>query len=201
MKKFSNQFFLVSFLLLMGTFVAAQNKIMQIYEDGIVTNAIDVSQIDSINFINKIDDINKMTTVSLMESGNYSIFEKTVILFEDENYLIKTPLFYFLSDISDPFIYSYNQYLSTLEKILSDGKTHDLLYSSSYFNTHQINFVLALFLENGHCYFYDKKNGNNIKQVVVEYWGYSPAPLAGAGGRRFYINNNVLFLETVDWIS
>jgi hypothetical protein len=36
---------------------------------------------------------------------------------------------------------------------------------------------------------------------VVEYWGFSSAPLAGAGGRRFYINDNVLFLETTDWIS
>jgi hypothetical protein len=55
-------------------------------------------------------------------------------------------------------------------------------------------------MEYGQCHIYDKKNKKNIIKIVVEYWEYSPAPLAGAGGRRFYINS-VLFLETTDWIS
>ena len=55
MKKFGSQFFLVSFLLLIGTFIFAQNKIMQIYKDGNITNAIEVARIDSINFIDIID--------------------------------------------------------------------------------------------------------------------------------------------------
>jgi len=73
--------------------------------------------------------------------------------------------------------------------------------SLSYFDKYSIDYVVALFLENDHCYFYDKKNNNNIKQVVVEYWGDSSAPLAGAGGRRFYIYDNVLFMGVTDWIS
>jgi len=145
----------------------------------------------------------KKITVSLLERDDYGIFEKTVILYEDENYLIKTPLYYFLSDINNFFVTSgYEEQFSTLEKIISDGKENDLLYAASYFvDKYLIDYVVALFLENGHCYFYDKKNKNNIKQVVVEYWGESSAPLAGAGGRRFYIYENVLFMGVTDWIS
>ena len=144
----------------------------------------------------------KKITVSLLERDDYAIFEKTVILYEDENYLIKTPLYYFLSDINDFFVTSgYEEQFSTLEKIISDGKENDLLYAASYFDKYRIDYVVALFLENGHCYFYDKKNNTNIKQVVVEYWGGSSAPLAGSGGRSFYIYDNVLFMEITDWVS
>jgi len=39
---------LIYFLLLMGTFVSAQNKTMQIYKDGNVVNSIKVSEIDRV---------------------------------------------------------------------------------------------------------------------------------------------------------
>jgi len=144
-------------------------------------------------------DDNIKKTVKLVDSDDNTSFEKTVILYENENYLIKTPLAFFLSRISFHFIDKYEDQFSTLEKIISDGKTECVLYSSSYFDTEQAKYVLADFLENGFCYFYDKKNKNNIKQIVVEYWGYGTTQLAKSGGRRFYIYNNVLFLEVVDW--
>ena len=103
----------------------------------------------------------------------------------------------------------YDGFLSTLKKIVCDGQTNNLLYASPYFtnpyysdqvNADQIKAVLASFLEYGQCYVYDKKNNKNITNIKVEYWGKSSAPLAGAGGRKFYINN-VLFIQTLDWIS
>ena len=123
--------------------------------------------------------------------------------------MIKTPLSYFLSGNYNFIYMGIDGHLSTLEKIISDGQTNNLLYISPYFtnpnykdhvNAERIKFVLAGFLEYGQCHIYDKKSKKNVKQIVVEYWKYSPAPLAGAGGRKFYINN-VLFLETTDWIS
>jgi len=51
MKKFSYQFLSISFLLLMGTFVSAQNQILQIYKNGNVIGTYEASQIDSIKFI------------------------------------------------------------------------------------------------------------------------------------------------------
>jgi len=145
--------------------------------------------------------IEEEVTVPLIDRDDYAIFDKTVILFENENYLVKTPLIYFLSNMDNSYFFiRCDEYLTSLEKVLSDGKTNDRLYSSSYFDKHRINYVLAGFLETGLCYVYDKKKKNNVKQIVVAYWGYSPAPLAGAGGRKFYINNDV-FLEILDWIS
>ena len=140
-------------------------------------------------------------TVSLMERDDYVVFEKMVVLYENENYLIKAPLSHFLSEMDkDYFVHRYDEHISTLEKVISDGQKNNLLHSSSYFDNHRIDYVLAHFLEYGQCHIYDKKNRKNVKQITVEYWGHSPAPLAGAGGRKFYINNG-LFLETTDWIS
>ena len=145
-----------------------------------------------------IEETSKKITVSLIHSDTDPVFEKTVILYESENYLIKTPLVLFLGNISYYFIDEYDKHFSTLERIICDGKTNNLLYSSTYLDTNQIEYMLADFLENGQCYFYDKKHKTNIKQVVVEFWGYT-TPLAKSGKRKFYINDNVLFWEVVDW--
>jgi len=174
-----------------------------------INNVLFLETVDAyIGYKKKKEDGEKIT-VSLMERDDYVVFEKKVILYEDENYLIKTPLSYFLSESHSFFYMGIDGQLSTLEKIISDGQTNDFLYSSPYFtnpnhrdhvNAERIKFVLAEFLEYGQCHIYDKKTGKNITKIVVEYWADNPAPLAGAGGRRFYINN-VLFLETMDWIS
>ncbi|MCB9000348.1 MAG: hypothetical protein H6537_00045 [Bacteroidales bacterium] len=141
----------------------------------------------------------KSFNVSLMERDDYYIFDKTVILFDNENYLVKTPLAYFLSNLNSIFV-DYDKYLSTVEKVVADGQTSNLLYASAYFDTGSLDFVIAAFLENGQCYVYNKITNKAVEQVFVEYWGCHSAPLAGAGGRRFYIENT-LFLETTDWIS
>ena len=174
-----------------------------------INNVLFLATVDAYVGYKKKEDGEKIT-VSLLDGDAYVVFEKTVILYEDENYLIKTPLSYFLSGNYN-FIYlgSIDGHLSTLEKIISDGQTNSLLYTSPYFtnpnwkdhvNTERLKFVLAGFLEHGQCHIYDKKNNENITKIVVEYWEYSPAPLAGGGGRKFFIDN-VLFLETTDWIS
>jgi len=156
-----------------------------------------------------LQEVSEKVTVSLMGRNDYVVFEKTVILYEGENFLVTTPLSYFLSYMVIEFHFGYDQLLPALEKIINDGQRNNLLRSFPYVtnpnwrdhvNEGRVNFALAHFLEQGTCFFYDKKRKNNVKHVVVEYWGYSPAPLAGAGGRRFYINN-ILFFETTDWIS
>jgi hypothetical protein len=161
-------------------------------------------------FKSRENEDSKRFTFLLMERDDYVVFDKKVILFKNENHLIVTPLSHFLSGIADRFGDRYDEHFSTLEKVVSDGQISNLLYSSPYLtkpyyndhvNAQQIEFALASFLEKGYCYFYDKENKNIIKQIVVEYWGFSDAPLSGAGGRRFYIYGTFLFLETLDWIS
>ncbi|MDR0232658.1 MAG: RagB/SusD family nutrient uptake outer membrane protein [Dysgonamonadaceae bacterium] len=56
MKTIRNQILLVLFLLLIGTFASAQNKYLQVYKGNTVTTCIDLSQIDSIKFINMLPD-------------------------------------------------------------------------------------------------------------------------------------------------
>jgi hypothetical protein len=135
---------------------------------------------------------NKTIEVLQMESDNNMIFYKEVILFEDDNYLIKTPLAYFISKL-------YYKDLSILASIIANGKTNNVLHSSSYLDEKDITRTLALFMEKGYCYCYDKMAGKVVKEITVEYWSVG-VPLAATGGRRFYINN-VLFLEIRDWVS
>jgi len=173
-----------------------------------INNVLFLETVDLFIGYKKKEDGEKIT-VSLMDRDDYVIFEKTVILYEDENYLIKTPLSYFLSGNDSYFYLRMDGHLSTLEKIISDGQSNNLLYTTPYHtnpnykdfvNAERLNFVLAFFLEHGQCHIYDKNNKKIITKIVVEYWKDFPAPLAGAAGRRFYINN-VLFLGTTDLIS
>ena len=136
----------------------------------------------------------KKITVPLLAKDDYAIFEKTVILLENEDYLIKTPFFYFTGSMHNLFGLKYNQFLSMLKKIATDARTNNLMYASSYFNSQQINYVLANFLENGRCFFYDKKSASNVKQVEFEYKRNS---VSFSGCRKFFIKD-VLFLETID---
>jgi len=146
--------------------------------------------------------IEEKISVSLIDKNDDEIFRKAVILYEDDKYLIKTPLVYFLSNMDKQyFAHRYDEHLYSLKKVISDGKTNNLLYVSSYFDEYRIDYVLAGFLETGFCYFYDKMNKQWVTQIEVEYWGNVWGPLAGAGGKKFYIYQHVLFFETTDWVS
>ena len=151
-----------------------------------------------------IEDSDNKKTIPLIKRDDYEIFKNTVILYEDENYLVKSPLFYYLSEINNYYtirVKGNNEYHPIIEQIISDGKKSNLLYSSSYFKGSNHEYILAYLLESGHCYFYDKTNKCIIGQVMVENWGFDGGPFAAYGGRRFYIAEEVIFLEIVDWIS
>jgi hypothetical protein len=121
---------------------------------------------------------------------------KGMILFEDENFLIKSPFEFFLFKMDNMYGLNYADYLSVFEKIILDIPSNDNLDISAYFDKNRANYILANNLENGFCVFYDKKSNKFIKDVVVKYWSYAPKSIKG-GGRKFYINNE-LFTETDD---
>jgi len=137
--------------------------------------------------------------VSLMESDKGTIFEKAVVLYEDEKYLVKTPLPYFLNDMEERNGY-YHGYNVDTAAIISDGKTSNLLYLSSYFEKSLCDDTTTDFLRSGQCYIYNKKTKGTIKKIVVEHKDCHYAPLVGHGEINFYINN-VLFLSIGTWIS
>jgi len=135
--------------------------------------------------------------VNLIEDDNPIIFKKTVILFDDNSYLIKTPLDTFL--IGYPFKYLYG-YDDMKAKAINDGAIKDILFVSDYMKYKGDSiYTLAYFLETGKCYLFDKQVKESIKTIQVETY-MEGEPMMSTGGRRFYVKNK-LFLQTVDLIS
>jgi hypothetical protein len=135
--------------------------------------------------------------VNLITDDDPIIFKKTVILFDDNSYLIKTPLDTFL--IGYPFKYLYG-YDDMKAKAINDGAIKDILFVSDYMKYKGDSiYTLAYYLETGKCYLFDKQVKEGIKTIQVENY-MEGEPMASTGGRRFYVKNK-LFLETVDLIS
>jgi uncharacterized repeat protein (TIGR02543 family) len=147
-------------------------------------------------------EIDDKKTVLLMERDDYAIFTKTVVLFQNENYLIKTPLINFLDGVNDYLVRKAPRVKSELDplvtQILSDGEKNNLLHAFSYIGKQDLDFILAFFLENGQCYVYDTTNNHTIEQVLIEKWR-AVGELSPYGGRTFYFQNKVQFLKITDW--
>lgn len=178
--------FIAGILLLIVAFVAIFYDAYIIAFSSLITGVLMV-----ISCIEKGENVIKeereIKTVLLMEREDDEIFDETVILLDDEYFLIKTQNSYYM-DMDWPCI---------LEMVVDD-KTGNPSYSDKY-------GVLAYLLDKGYCYIYDKRNEVSIKQVIVKLWSCTPRwdvgfP-AGVGGRRFYIGKNVLFIQTHEWIS
>jgi hypothetical protein len=136
-------------------------------------------------------------TVQLIEKDDPVIFRKSVTLFDNSSYLVKTPLDTFV--LGFPFN-SSSEYDDMKTKAVNDGKIKDVLSVSDYvIYTSDSIFILAYYLETGKCFFYDKHSKQGVRTVIVESFLTSD-PLASAQGRRFYINNK-LFLETIDYMG
>ncbi len=136
--------------------------------------------------------------VNLIAADNSSIFNKYVILFDDNNYLIKTPLDTFI--LGYPFNILNGYYNNLKTKAINDGTQKNVLIVSDYMDVKgDTIYAIAYHLERGSCYMFDKIAKQSIKTVYVEHWAEG-GPMSSMGGRRFYIKNK-LFLETVDMIS
>jgi hypothetical protein len=136
--------------------------------------------------------------VNLIVTDNSSIFNKYVILFDDDNYLIKTPLDTFI--LGYPFNLLDGYYNNLKTKAINDGTQKNVLIVSDYMPTKgDTIYAIAYHLERGSCNMFDKIAKQSIKTVYVEQWAEG-GPMSSMGGRRFYIKNK-LFLETVDMIS
>jgi hypothetical protein len=146
----------------------------------------------------KDNTVTKGNPVNLIADDNSSIFNKTVILFDDNKYLIKTPLDTFILGYPFNILDGYYNYLKP--KAINDGTQKNVLIVSDYMDIKgDTIYAIAYHLERGSCYVFDKIAKQSIKTVYVEQWAEG-GPMSSMGGRRFYINNK-LFFETVDMIS
>jgi hypothetical protein len=135
--------------------------------------------------------------VNLIATDDPIIFKKSVILFDDNSYLIKTPLDTFLIGYPFKFLYGYDDMKA---KAINDGAINDILVVSDYMKRPRDSiYTLAYYLEKGECYLFDKQVKESIKTIQVENY-MEGEPMMSTGGRRFYVKNK-LFLETVDLIS
>lgn len=140
-------------------------------------------------------DINGVV-VNLITDDDPVIFKKSVILFDDNSYMIKTPLDTFL--IGYPFLWSGYEDMKT--KAINDGAINDILVVSDYMKRLRDSiYTLAYYLAEGKCYLFDKQVNESINTIQVENY-IEGEPMMLTGGRRFYVKNK-LFLETVDLIS
>jgi hypothetical protein len=138
----------------------------------------------------------KGVVVNLISNDDPIIFKKSVILFDNSNYLIKTPL--------DTFIMGYpfnmDGYTDLKNKAINDGALKDILTVSDYLKSKSDSInTLAYYLETGKCYLFDKQTKKSINTIQVEAYKEDQL-IQTTSGRRFYIRNK-LFLETVDMIS
>lgn len=148
------------------------------------------------NVIN-IDESQNRVSIDLIKIDDTLFFKKTVVLFEDERYLVKTNFETFINAYPFDRLSGYNE-LSKQAKI--DTITLDTLMMEDYLRTAgSYDYVLAHHLENGTCLIYDKQERLIIGVIEMEeYFGGEPMQMTG--GRIFYINNEIFF-ETVDKIS
>jgi len=136
--------------------------------------------------------------VNLLADGNSPDFNKSLILFNDNNYLIKTPLDTFI--IGYPFNIPDGYYNNLKIKAINDGTQKNILMVSDYMPTKgDTIYALAYHLEQGSCYMFDKNAKQNVKTIYIEKYAEG-GPMSAIGGRRFYINSK-LFFETVDMMS
>jgi hypothetical protein len=144
----------------------------------------------------KDSDLN-LLSIDLISADNPTFFAKTVILFEDSNYLIKTNF--------DTYINSYpfdvlQEYDEIELHVTQDSNNQNVLLMTDYLRLpNDSTYILAFQLENGSCLIFDKKKNEIIPTIEMEEY-LEGEPMMSKGGRRFYINGD-LFLETVDMIS
>ena len=138
-----------------------------------------------------------LITIELISSDNPDFFRKTVILYEDLNYEVKTNFETYINAYPFDILQGYEEI--KLEAI-ADTTEFDVIDMADYLRDDKDGiFILAHHLEDGTCLIYDKEANAVIATIQMEQY-CEGAPLAGMCGRRFYIHGK-LFLQTVDLIS
>jgi len=137
-----------------------------------------------------------LLSIDLITNDSPTFFAKTVILFENSDYLIVANFDTYIN--SYPFdMYGYDE---IKEQVTQDSNNHDVLLMNDYlYQASDSTYVLAYHLENGSCLIFDKKRNEIIPKIEMQEY-MEGEPMMSTGGRRFYIKGD-LFLETVDLIS
>lgn len=152
------------------------------------------------------DDGPDLLSVDLLTQDEPAFFTKTVILFEDDNYLVKTNFDTYIDTYPFKMKYGADEdprarhgYEEIKIQVIQDSNDRDLLLMTDYLDRPSDGtYILGNHLEEGSCLLFDKRANRIISTIEMEE--YTEGEIMPSGGRRFYIKG-VLFLETVDFIS
>ena len=153
------------------------------------------------------DNDSNLLSVDLITKDEPTFFGKTVVLFEDDNYLIKTNFATYINTYPFKIQYGEGEDVKPLGGCgeIEIQVTQDSINQDSFLMTDYLDrpidskYILAHHLESGSCLIFDKKENRIISTIQMEEWTQGE-PMIFTGGRRFYIKE-VLFLETFDFIS
>ncbi len=81
-----------------------------------------------------------------------------------------------------------NEFLAFVEEAQNCNEAHLLLS----------DFVVADLLEQLKVTVYDKRDGQRVADISIEYWSLDCDPICGGFGRGFYLPDGSLFLNVVD---
>jgi len=132
---------------------------------------------------------------------------KTVILIENDNFIVKVSLSDFKNNI-DNWLKEYPKLekdKKLLDIILEQAKNNHVVNASKLIETDgflvsRLEYRIASLLENGLCVILDKKSNEIVPEIKLQSYSYYCGPLCGHGGRRFFVNE-ILILKVMDWIS
>ncbi|MDY7394482.1 hypothetical protein UMM65_04460 [Aureibaculum sp. 2210JD6-5] len=149
----------------------------------------------------------KLVAIDLITEVESSFFEKTVILFENSNYLIKTNFTIYINSYPFKVIFGAGEepiplggYEEIEAQATQDSKNQEFLLMTDYlYRPSDSTYILAHHLEKGSCLIFDKRENRTLSTIEMEKY-MEGGPMTSTGGRRFYLKG-VLFLETFDFIS
>ena len=130
----------------------------------------------------------------------------SVVLFRNDSYVISASFSEFRTNLAEwisknPGIPGDEKLLELVDKAAVNSKVIDAAQiaekSSLVF---RLRYRMADLLQSGKCMIYDKKKYGPVASITVQTWSYVCGPDCGDGGRRFLINDTLLF-EVIDWIS
>lgn len=187
---------LMTALFIIGCEKAEENDNVKDAEKEVAKGENNVFQRRSLKLRRIVENDTVFPKINLLTDDNPDFFAKTVILYENDQYLVKTNLNLYIST----YPFDSSDYGKVLQRVVKDSKNQDTLIMWKYTVCHGDSaFVLAHHMEKGTCLIYDKVNNEIIPKIIMEVWWDIPGPGMGDGGRRFYIKDE-LFYETYDWV-
>jgi len=139
------------------------------------------------------------TIVALMKKKDKS---KTIILYEDSNFIIKTSLINFRENNGIWVLEHYSCVKELFKQTEKDREVNVFELSRNDFKLrHEFTYITARLLEKGQCLVQNKKTKKNAPEVKIQKYVHDcDWENCQHGGKFFYINDIFLF-RIMEWAA